>query len=202
MLCEPLDMLPVECVRGYLSGSAWTYQTERSICGLGLPPGLKDRLQLPKASSPATKAALGEHDENVTFDEVVVAIGQEEAQEVKRMSLDVYLRAAEIAASAGSSSPTQVRVRHRDERRERRPHRARRRGADAGLLALLADRHLGAGRPAAVVRQAVRARLAHVPGVGWDRHSGRPRRRFRTPSSRRRAQYIEAYERLTGRTFA
>ena len=92
MLCEPLDMLPVECVvRGYLSGSAWTsYQTERSICGLGLPPGLKDSSQLPKALfTPATKAALGEHDLDAP-QALIEAYRRFEAAGIKGMS-DVEL---------------------------------------------------------------------------------------------------------------
>ncbi|HAN72488.1 MAG TPA: phosphoribosylaminoimidazolesuccinocarboxamide synthase, partial [Actinobacteria bacterium] len=104
MVCERLDMLPVECVvRGYLAGSGWKdYQATRRICGNGLPPGLKDGSELPKPLfTPATKAALGEHDENITYDETIVLIGQEEAQELKRMSLDIYLRALEIARDRG-----------------------------------------------------------------------------------------------------
>ena len=67
-------MLPVECVaRGYLAGSGYTdYLRDQSICGNGLPPGLKDGAKLPKTLfTPATKAAIGDHDENVTFDEVL-----------------------------------------------------------------------------------------------------------------------------------
>ena len=77
MVCERLEMIPVECVvRGYLAGSGLTeYLATGSICGNGLPPGLKDGSELPKhLFTPATKAALGEHDVNVTYDEVIVAI--------------------------------------------------------------------------------------------------------------------------------
>ena len=70
MICAELDMFPVECVaRGYLTGSALAeYAEQRSVCGVGLPPGLKDGSMLPKSIfTPATKAALGEHDENITL---------------------------------------------------------------------------------------------------------------------------------------
>jgi phosphoribosylaminoimidazole-succinocarboxamide synthase len=100
LLCQELDMMPVECVvRGYLAGSGYSdYLAERSICGNGLPPGLREGDRLPKPLfTPATKAAQGEHDENITYDETIVLVGQEEAQDLKRLSLDVYRRAAAIA---------------------------------------------------------------------------------------------------------
>lgn len=104
MVCEPLDMFPVECVaRGYLSGSGLKdYQATGRIGGNGLPPGLVDGSQLPKPLfTPATKAALGEHDVNITYDEVIVMLGQEEAQELKRLTMEIYERAALMAADVG-----------------------------------------------------------------------------------------------------
>ncbi len=104
MVCERLDMFPVECVvRGYLAGSGLAdYRATQKICGQGLPPGLKDGSRLPKPIfTPATKAEIGEHDMNITFDEVVIAIGQEEAQQLRRISLAVYERADEIAREQG-----------------------------------------------------------------------------------------------------
>ena len=104
MLCEPLEMMPVECVvRGYLAGSGLTeYNETRAICGNGLPPGLNDGSKLPKPIfTPATKAPMGEHDVNITYDETIVLVGQEEAQDLKRLSLDVYRRAATIAEERG-----------------------------------------------------------------------------------------------------
>ncbi len=98
VLCEPLEMFPVECVvRGYLAGSGYAdYLRERKISGQGLPPGLKDGALLPKPLfTPATKAAVGEHDVSITYDELIVELGQEEAQELKRLSLSVYEYAAE-----------------------------------------------------------------------------------------------------------
>lgn len=102
--CEKLEMLPIECVaRGYLAGSGYSdYQREQSICGNGLPPGLKEGAKLPKPLfTPATKAAIGDHDVNVTFDEVITSIGMEEAQQLKRFTLWVYEVAAEIALGRG-----------------------------------------------------------------------------------------------------
>jgi len=104
MVCEPLEMFPVECVvRGYLSGSGLADYRERgNICGVGLPPGLKDGSKLPKTIfTPATKASIGDHDENITFDEVITSVGQEEAQQLRRLSLAVYERAAAIARDRG-----------------------------------------------------------------------------------------------------
>lgn len=103
-ICERLEMFPVECVvRGYLTGSGLIdYRNAGAICGVGLPPGLVDGSKLPKPIfTPATKAALGDHDENVTFDEVITSVGQEEAQQLRRITLAVYQRAAETALKRG-----------------------------------------------------------------------------------------------------
>jgi phosphoribosylaminoimidazole-succinocarboxamide synthase len=104
LIAKSLEMLPVECVaRGYLAGSGYTdYLRDQSICGNGLPPGLKDGAKLPKTLfTPATKAAIGDHDENVTFDEVITSIGMEEAQQLKRYTTWIYDVAAEIALERG-----------------------------------------------------------------------------------------------------
>jgi len=104
MIVESLDMLPIECVvRGYLAGSALAeYRDHRSICGVGLPPGLKDGSLLPKPIfTPATKAAVGDHDVNITFDEAIVLVGQEEAQQLRRLSLAIYERANAICQERG-----------------------------------------------------------------------------------------------------
>ena len=103
MVCSKLDMFPVECVaRGYLTGSGLVeYRESQAVCGVGLPPGLKDGSKLPKTIfTPATKAALGDHDENVTFDEVVAAIGQDEAQTLRRLTVLAYDRAAAIGRAS------------------------------------------------------------------------------------------------------
>ena len=82
LVCEPLDMFPVECVaRGYLTGSGLTeYNASRTVCGLALPEGLSDGSELPAPIfTPATKAAVGEHDENVSYEEVARQVGAETA---------------------------------------------------------------------------------------------------------------------------
>ena len=104
VVCERLEMLPVECVaRGYLTGSGWTeYQQTRTVCGVPLPDGLVDGSRLPEPIfTPATKAALGDHDENVDFATVVATIGAERATAVRDLTLAVYGRAEGIARRRG-----------------------------------------------------------------------------------------------------
>ncbi len=104
MLVRALDMLPVECVvRGYLIGSGWRdYQATGATSGVSLPQGLHqaDRLPAP-IFTPAAKAEAGAHDENITMDDVVAAVGPGLAAEMERVSLAVYARAAEDCAGAG-----------------------------------------------------------------------------------------------------
>jgi phosphoribosylaminoimidazole-succinocarboxamide synthase len=101
-----LEMLPVECVvRGYLSGSGWKeYQESGAVCGIELEPGLResDRLPMP-IFTPATKAELGDHDENIDFERMVEALGgdRELADQLRSLSLAVYEFAAEHARSRG-----------------------------------------------------------------------------------------------------
>ncbi len=104
LVCEPLDMLPVECVaRGYLTGSGWSeYQTGRSVCGVPLPDGLVDGSRLPEPIfTPATKAPMGEHDENVDFDTMAATVGREVAARLRELTLALYVRAAAIAEQRG-----------------------------------------------------------------------------------------------------
>lgn len=104
LVCQRLEMLPVECVvRGYLSGSGWTdYQATGSVCGVDLPDGLQESQELPTPIfTPATKAELGEHDENIDFARVVAAIGEERAEQARDLSLRIYTRARDIAAQRG-----------------------------------------------------------------------------------------------------
>lgn len=104
MLVVRAEPLPVECVvRGYLAGSGWKeYQETRAICGIPLPPGLRlaDRLPEP-IFTPSTKAEIGEHDENVTFESVVDVIGEQRAREIERLSLELFRRGSAIADSRG-----------------------------------------------------------------------------------------------------
>jgi len=136
-----LEMYPVECVaRGYITGSGWKeYQATGSVCGIELPKGLRESDRLPEPIfTPATKAEIGDHDENVDFDRAAEIIGDRALmEELRRVTLEL------------------VRARPRPTRRARNHHRrhevrgrllaggrgrARRRGADARLVALLARR--------------------------------------------------------------
>ncbi|MFF2053638.1 phosphoribosylaminoimidazolesuccinocarboxamide synthase [Leifsonia sp. NPDC058194] len=104
MLVKPLDMFPIECVvRGYLTGSGWAeYQESRSVCGIPLPDGLSNGDRLPEPLyTPAWKAPLGEHDENISFERTVELVGADIAEKLRRLSLEVYSRAAAIAEKRG-----------------------------------------------------------------------------------------------------
>lgn len=104
VIVEKLDMIPVECVaRGYLTGSGWAeYQASGSVCGLPLPGGLTDGARLPEPIfTPATKAALGDHDENVDLDHVVGLVGEETAERIRDLTLAVYAAAEAIARERG-----------------------------------------------------------------------------------------------------
>ena len=104
VVCERLEMIPVECVaRGYLTGSGWLeYQQTRQVCGVPLPGGLVDGSKLPEPIfTPATKAPLGEHDENVSYEVVVDTVGAELAARIRELTLAVYGRAELIAAAHG-----------------------------------------------------------------------------------------------------
>ena len=104
VIVERLDMVPVECVaRGYLTGSGWVeYQASGSVCGVPLPPGLVDGSKLPEPIfTPAIKAPLGEHDENVDFATIVELHGEELAGRLREATLAIYSRAAELAAERG-----------------------------------------------------------------------------------------------------
>lgn len=104
MLVKPLDMFPIECVvRGYLTGSGWAeYRASQSVCGIPLPPGLQNGDRLPEPLyTPAWKAPLGEHDENITFERTVELVGPDIAEELRRLSLHVYQRGAAIAEARG-----------------------------------------------------------------------------------------------------
>ncbi|MEV8213121.1 phosphoribosylaminoimidazolesuccinocarboxamide synthase [Leifsonia sp. NPDC077715] len=104
MLVKPLDMFPIECVvRGYLTGSGWAeYQASQSVCGIPLPGGLRNGDRLPEPIyTPAWKAPQGEHDENISFERTVELVGPDIAEELRRLSLHVYARGAEIAEAHG-----------------------------------------------------------------------------------------------------
>jgi len=104
MLVRKLKPLPVECiVRGYLSGSFWkAYQKDTTVCGVQLPAGLRESEQLPEPLfTPSTKAEQGEHDENISIEQMAEIIGPEKTERVRRLCLDLYSKAAEYARSKG-----------------------------------------------------------------------------------------------------
>ena len=202
--CVRLDMLPVEAVaRGYLAGSGLVdYRATGAVCGIALPPGLVDGDRLPQPIfTPATKAALGEHDENVSFAAIEATIGAAEAARLRELTLAVYARAAELAAERG--------IILADTKFEfgRRP-------GDPELV--LADEVLtpdssrfwpaeqwepGHAQPS-FDKQFVRDWLLS-PASGWDRASGAaPPPLPDDVVAATRARYVEAYERLTGLSFA
>jgi len=104
VITSALNMLPVECVvRGYLVGSGWVeYQQSQSVCGVSLPAGLGEGDPLPEPIfTPATKAAVGDHDINITFSEVEDIVGHDLALRLRDASITIYQRAAEIARERG-----------------------------------------------------------------------------------------------------
>jgi phosphoribosylaminoimidazole-succinocarboxamide synthase len=104
MLARTLDMFPVECVvRGYLTGSGWLeYQESQTVCGIVLPAGLRDGDRLPEPIyTPAWKAPMGEHDENISFERTVELVGDEIATALRTLSLDIFSRASAIAEARG-----------------------------------------------------------------------------------------------------
>jgi phosphoribosylaminoimidazole-succinocarboxamide synthase len=202
VICEELAMFPVECVaRGYLTGSGLLdYRATGEVCGITLPEGLEDGSQLPEPLfTPATKAALGDHDENVSYDAVVREVGAESAAELRDLTLRVYARAEEMARERGIIlADTKLEF-----------------GARHDGFTVLADEVLtpdssrfwpadewqpGRSQPS-YDKQIVRDWLTS-PESGWDRSSGEP-----PPAlpehviALTRARYLEAYELLTGETF-
>ena len=111
MMCKKLEMLPIECiVRGYITGSGWaSYQECGKVCGITLPEGLKESQKLPEPIyTPSTKAEIGDHDENISFEESVDYLekrfpgkGAEYAQKLKDYTIALYKKCADYAASRG-----------------------------------------------------------------------------------------------------
>ena len=105
MLVDRLEMFPIECVvRGYITGSGWKdYQASGAVCGIQLPEGLRESEQLPEpVFTPATKAELGDHDENVDMERAAELVGgREVADELRRLSIEIYTLAAAHARACG-----------------------------------------------------------------------------------------------------
>jgi phosphoribosylaminoimidazole-succinocarboxamide synthase len=202
VVCERLEMFPVECVaRGYLTGSGLLdYRATGEVCGLPLPEGLEDGSRLPDPIfTPATKAALGDHDENVSYDAVVGVIGADAASRLRQLTLQVYARAEELARSRG--------ILLADTKLEfgSRPDGTVLLGdevltPDSSRFWPAADWQPGRSQPS-YDKQIVRNWLLS-PESGWDRASGeKPPPLPDEVVERTRSRYIEAYELLTGQTF-
>ena len=202
VVCEALAMYPVECVaRGYLTGSGLAdYRRTGEVCGVPLPAGLTDGSRLPEpVFTPASKAALGEHDENVSYAEVGDRLGAERAEQLRGLTLAVYRRAEAVAREQGLLlADTKLEF-----------------GARPDGTTVLADEVLTPdssrfwpadrwepGRPQpSYDKQYVRDWLTS-PASGWDRASGAPPPELPPEVvERTRAKYVEAYERLTGERF-
>jgi phosphoribosylaminoimidazole-succinocarboxamide synthase len=202
MLCRRLDMVAVECVaRGYLTGGGFKeYAETGSVCGVSLPAGLEDGSRLPEPIfTPAAKAALGDHDENVDFETVAEKVGDDAAAELRMLTLAVYAKAEEIARKRGIIlADTKLEF-----------------GRRADWTTVLADEVLtpdssrfwpadqwqpGRAQPS-YDKQYVRDWLLS-PASGWDRAAGGPPPPLPDEVvDRTRAKYVEAYERLTGESW-
>ena len=195
-LCRKTKVVPIECVvRGYLSGSGWAeYRQNGSVCGIRLPSGLSESSRLPEPIfTPATKAESG-HDENITFEQMVDAVGREVSEELRRRSIGIFQRGAAYALDRGIIiADTKFEFGQLD-----------------GQILLIdealttdssrfwpADQYApGHGQPS-FDKQFVRDWLS----ARWDKNSPPPA----LPDdivAKTRAKYVEAYEQLTGQTFA
>ena len=204
MICKKLEMFPVECIaRGYLTGSGLQeYKASGTVCGIPLPPGLVDGSRLEKAIfTPSAKADLGEHDENITYEAVVVMVGDDIAARLSELTLKIYNTAEEVARERGIIlADTKVEF-----------------GYDAVSGAItLGDEVLtpdssrfwdagtyepGRAQPS-YDKQYVRDWLTSAES-GWDRTSDTPPPALPEEIiSRTRSRYVEAYEKLTGKAFS
>jgi phosphoribosylaminoimidazole-succinocarboxamide synthase len=200
MRCRRLQMVPVECVaRGYLTGSGLAdYRTSGGVCGISLPAGLIDGSRLPEPLfTPASKAPHGEHDENISFADVVALVGADEADALRATTLAVYARAEQVARERGLVvADTKLEFGH----------------AEPGGPLVLGDEVLtpdssrfwpaeqwqpGRAQPS-FDKQYVRDWLTS-PASGWRRDSGAPPPPLpEEVVERTRDRYLEAYRRLTG----
>ena len=202
LVVEQLEMLPVEAVaRGYLTGSGLIdYQNTGAVCGIALPAGLTEASRFAEPLfTPASKAEFGQHDENITFDDVVAAVGAERAAEVRDRTLHTYTQGAEHALTKGIIvADTKFEF-----------------GVDAhGELKLAdevftpdssrywrADDYTEGQVQQSFDKQFVRNWLTGAES-GWDRHGDRPPPPLPPDIvAATRARYIEAYERISGLRF-
>ena len=216
VICERLDMFPVECVaRGYLAGSGLAdYDATGAVCGIALPPGLVDGSRLPEPIfTPATKADIGEHDENVDFDHVVATVGAETAEILRDLTLKVYARAEEVARDRGIIlADTKFEFGARPDGPPLAGASVPAGGAPSIVLAdevltpdssrfWPADQYDPGHPQPSFDKQFVRNWLVS-PESGWDRASDTPPPPLPEHIvEQTRARYIEAYEMLTGEAF-
>ncbi|HEX3930942.1 MAG TPA: phosphoribosylaminoimidazolesuccinocarboxamide synthase [Nocardioides sp.] len=199
VVCERLAMFPVECVaRGYLTGSGLLdYRATGEVCGIALPSGLDDGSRLPEpVFTPATKAALGDHDENVTYDAVVATVGESVAASLRETTLAVYARADLIARQRGIIiADTKLEFGHRPDGTIVLADEVL--TPDSSRFWPAADWEPGRTQPS-YDKQIVRNWLLS-PASGWDRASGEaPPPLPESVVGHTRARYVEAYETLTG----
>jgi phosphoribosylaminoimidazole-succinocarboxamide synthase len=200
LLVEPLEMFPVECVvRGYLTGSGWKdYLETGAVCGIELPPGLEESAELPEPIfTPATKAEVGDHDENVDFERAAEIVGDRELlEELRRLSLELYRFAAAHARERGIIlADTKLEF-----------------GRDAGGRIVLgdeaftpdssrfwpADEYAPGRGQRSFDKQFVRD---WVTSAGWDKRPPAPPLPGDVCGGTRR-RYVEAYERITEEPFS
>jgi phosphoribosylaminoimidazole-succinocarboxamide synthase len=198
LVCKSLRMIPVECVaRGYLTGSGLAeYQESQTVCGLALPEGLVDGSELPASIfTPAAKAAVGEHDENVSYEEVARQVGAEAAAQLRQTTLAVYSRARDIARDRGIIlADTKLEFGYEGEDLVLADEVLT---PDSSRFWPAEEWQPGRAQPS-FDKQYVRDWLTS-PASGWDRHSEQPPPALpEDVVERTRAKYLEAYERLTG----
>ena len=198
MLCRKAEMLPVECiVRGYITGSAWKeYRTSGTMHGAALPEGMLESAQLPEpVFTPSTKAEVGDHDINITFEEAANLIGTELAERARDVSLRIYQEGAAWAAERGIViADTKFEL-----------------GLIDGELILCdevltpdssrfwpADQWVPGATPPSFDKQPVRD---YLDTLDWDKTPPPPALGDDVVATTQ-ARYIEAYERITGRSFA
>jgi phosphoribosylaminoimidazole-succinocarboxamide synthase len=198
MLCRRAEMLDVECiVRGFLTGSAWKeYATHGTMHGERLPDGLVESDPLPEpVFTPSTKAAVGDHDENISFDRAADLIGRERAEEARRISVELYRRGAAWAAERGILiADTKFELGLVDDELV---------VADEMLTPdssrfWPADRWEPGSTPPSFDKQPVRD---YLDGLDWDKSPPPPPLPAEVVSASR-ARYVEGYERITGRALA
>ena len=198
MLCRRAAMLPIECiVRGHLAGSAWVeYRMAGTVHGQVLPAGLRESERLPEPLfTPSTKAAAGDHDENISFDDAVALVGGDVAEQARALSLDLYRRGAARAAARGivvADTKFELGL------------------VDGGLVVAdevltpdssrfwPADGWRPGTTPPSFDKQPLRDWLT---AAGWDRRPPPPALPTDVVAATR-ARYVEAYERLSGARLA